>query len=464
MRMTKIEPRRLAEILEGLHRKWMPLDWQKPVGRALFYENKKDIGAQCGRSSGKTDIAAYCAWRYAQQVPGSENYIFEPLQKQAKEILWAPARIQNFGPPEWIESINQTEMRITFKNKSFVKVDGSDNVEALRGIKPQGLVIYDELKDHKKAFLDAMEPNRARYDAPALYLGTPPEFHNHYVDIMAELKRDPLSFWTTATSFDNHYNSRAFLEKTKQKLILNGDEEVWLREYMALFVKGGKRSIFPQVLRMEFPRFETVLPKDLNKWIVVVAFDPASTSVFGCVFILFNPYSKAMIVFDELYVTKPTLMTAREVHNAVSEKLEQLRGKVKSVEFAYDEAAAWFRNEMIEVNPKWHLSPSEKSEFGVDGYIALVRAVMNHGLLTICAECPKLIWEMENYIKDEKNKIPKVNDHNINALQYGLGHLGLNLDELLEKIPIPREEPRYYKLEDDFPSSEYAEIDGMEPT
>ena len=458
--MVSEEELAFYEVIEGLHRNWGPLPWQVGLGHALFYQGKKDVGAQCGRSSGKTDIAEYCVWRYAAQVPGSENYIFEPLQKQAKEILWAPQRLQNFGPKEWIKSINNTEMRITFWNGSFIKVDGSDNVDALRGIKPKGLVVYDELKDHKPAFIEAMEPNRARYDAPALYLGTPPEIHNHYVDIMNDLKRREDAFWVRATSFDNHFNSRAFLLRQKEKLIAQGQLDVWQREYEAIFVKGSKNSIFPQVLKMSFPAFSTVQPKDLNKWTLVVSFDPASTSTFGVVFMIFNSYTKKIIVFDELYVQDPVLMTAREIYKAVKQKIDPLLSHVRGVEFVYDEAAAWFRNEINEIDSRWWLTPSNKVEFGADGYIELVRAVMNKELITICETCPKLIWELESYIKDEKGKVPKKNDHNINALQYGLGSLGLDLEELTEPVIIPKEEPRAYRPEDDLElSSSYREID-----
>lgn len=393
------------------------------------------------------------------EVPNSESYIFEPLQKQAREILWASKRIQTFGPDEFIQSINNTEMRITFKNGSFLKLDGSDNVDSLRGIKPKGLISYDELKDHKMSFLDAMEPNRARYNAPALYLGTPPEIHNHYVDIMETLKNDKSAYWTTATSYDNHHNDKAFLDRTKAKLMAMGLEDTWLREYMAIFVKGGKRSIFPWVLKQAFPSLEEVLPKDLNKWLIIIGFDPASTSVFGVIFFFFNPYTKKLIAFDELYIEEASKMTAYEVNLSVNEKLSPYRGKVKGFEYVYDEAAAWFRNEMTELDSKVWLQPSRKSEFGVDGYIELLRNVMNYGLLTITKECPKYIWELESYIKDESGKIPKANDHLINASQYAIGSLGLDFAEIGEPVPIQKETRRAYTIDEDFKiNNDYAEL------
>lgn len=448
-----------AEDLRELNNLWKPLPWQIAPVRALFYGGIKDVGAQCGRSSGKTDMLGYCNWRYAREVPYSENYIFEPLQKQAREILWATNRLQTFGPPDFIKSINNTEMRITFQNGSFIKLDGSDNVDSLRGIKPKGLICYDELKDHKPEFLEAMEPNRARYNAPALYTGTPPEIHNHYVDIMDMLKNDPHSFWCQATSFDNHHNDRDFLERVKTKLIAMGLEDQWMREYLAIFVKGGKRSIFPWVLKQTYKPLAEILPKDLNRWQIVVGFDPASTSTFGVIFLLHNPYTKNTIAFDELYITDPHKMTARAVYDAINEKLEPWKGKVKEVNYVYDEAAAWFRNEVSEIDQKLWLEPSDKSRFGVDGYINLVRNVMHFNLFEIAAECKNYISELEGYIKDHNGKIPKANDHLINASQYALGSLGLDFSEAqIPKVTPLEDLPRAYRMEDDMPYDEYTEI------
>lgn len=445
-----------------------------PIGRALFYEGIKDIGAQCGRSSGKTDVAGYCSWRYSQEVPNSENYIFEPLQKQAKEILWASKRIQTFGPEEWIESINNTEMRITFTNGSFIKLDGSDNVDALRGIKPKGLVIFDELKDHKKEFIDAMEPNRARYDAPALYLGTPPPIRNHYVDIMESLKANPRARHFTATSFDNIHNSRKFLENMRDNLIKKGELETWLREYEAKFVIGGKRSVYPWINGAKRHKFDDVCPKDLNKWIIYVTHDPASTSVFGVLFRLHNPHTKKSIVFDEIYEDRASMMTAREIHKAIQEKLynRKINGRpikelVKSVEYIYDEAAAWFMNEMQEVDKRIWLIPTNKADYGVEGYISLVKNYMNHDdengepMLSVTDEVPNFWSEHENYIKDEKGKIPKENDHLVNCLQYDLGNIGVDLKPLFDKV-IPKEEKRFFTPEEELlPQESYKDMEGF---
>ena len=443
----------LAQAIEELHDCWMPLPWHIPVGTALFYHGIKDIGAQCGRSSGKTELIAYCNWRWAKENPGSENYIIEPFYNQGKEILWESMRLQTFGPENWIDGINNTEARITFTNGSFIKIEGSDRAEKLRGIKPKGLVSWDELKDCRPEAIKAMEPNRARYNIPALYAGTPPEFHSHYVDIMESLKAKMLkgkkAFWCQVDSYQNHHNSKEFLDNIQSELIYSGNEEEWLREYMALFVRGGKRAIFPQFLKLHPVSFNS-LSLLLKEYVLFVCFDPAATSVFGIVYFLFHPMKKRVIVIDEEYLDDPLDMVSRKVYSRVEEKLRPFRDKVREIRYIYDSAAAYFRSEIGDIPEcNWWLEMINKNQFGIEGHINIARSIMNKGLLQYTDNCHKFKWEFENYVKDEKGRIPDKHDHLINAFCYGLVAAGFNLDEVIEKKTDPDMERRAFSLQED---------------
>lgn len=390
--------------------------------------------------------------------PGSESYIFEPYLKQAREILWAGRRIQTFGPEEWIESVNNSELRITFKNGSFIKLEGSDNEAAMAGIKPKGLIIYDEFKDHRIKSINNFEPNRAAFDVPALFIGTPPSVHNHFVDYMELAKSEPdWRFFHGPTSSNPHI-SRKWLEKKKRELEKMGDLETWYREYEAVFMKGSKGSIFPRIFKIKDCRFEA--PKDIKKWQLVVGMDPGTTTTFAVIFVLFNPYSKQMYLVDEIYAQEQIDMTARQIWKSVQEKVSNFKSLgLTNIEYVYDEAAAWFRNEVTELGDYW-LSPSVKHLYGVDGYINVVRHVMNHDLFNITADCPKTRFELESYQKDDKGKIPKKDDHLINAFQYVLGFLGFTPDNLNEpKNPDIMERRGYTPEEEILPVQSYREFD-----
>lgn len=446
----------LAEFLEKLHARWQPHPGQVPLGWALFYGGFKDIFAECGRNWGKTEATAYCSTRYANERPKSENYIFGPLAKQVREILWASKRIQEMSPEEFVDATNSVEMRVTFSNKAFIKLDGSDNVDAYRGIKPKGLSVYDEFKDMRSEFIKAYDPNRAAFDSPAIYIGTPPEFHNHFIDTAETARRNHGKDWfyLHAPTEANPHISRKWLDKKRRELLEAGDEETWLREYCAIYVKGGKRHVFPQFLKYKPKPLEELIPKDINKWILVVMCDPATTSTFGVLFSLYNPYTKRLLRVDEIYEQTMADMTTRQIWKQADPIIEKWIGlgiQKDNIKYGYDEAAAWFRNETSEVRKGIWLTPTKKNEYGRETGISMIRDIYNKGNCEVADHLKNYIHEMENYIKDDKGKLPKKDDHLIDCDAYTLQLLGYKLDEETPPKEIPLEDrPRAHRIEDDF--------------
>lgn len=443
---------RLAEILKDLAERFTPHPGQIPIGRAIFYNKFKRIFCACGRSFGKSRIAAYLAVRFARENANTTNFIFGPFIGQMKEIYWTTKLIHNLIPEDEIESINATEMRITLTNGSFIRICGSDNYESFRGIKlnPNSLCVFDELKDLRKEFLDAFLPNLSVNDPTLMMIGTPPYRENHFIHFMEHAKSDPNWFFYHAPTAVNPHVSREFLDQQKAFLIANGMEDVWLAEYEAKYTLGGHRSIFPMVPRMPVKTLEEAWPKDSNKWILHVGFDPASTSVFGITFFLYNQYVKKVIAVGEIYENRPEQMTARKIYDTVNDRIEAYkRLGIKYVEFTYDSAAAWFANEIrdIDKDGKWWLAPCDKSS-GLQGEISCWRGVLAHGHFTFTDAVPKLRWEMENYILDEKGRLPDKDDHLIQSGVYSLIAMGFDFTEALEPRTVENNR-RAYRMEDE---------------
>jgi hypothetical protein len=450
----------LAEIHRDLHQRFKPHEGQVPIGRAILYEKCKKVFANCGRSFGKSKINAYLHARIARENENSTNYIFLPFLTQGKEVYWTPKLLQQLIPEDEILSINNTEMRIILTNGSQIKVCGADNVESYRGVKPNpnSIITFEEAKDLKREFIDAFLPNLSVNDPILFIVGTPPEFESPFTEFMELAKNSPEWRYFHAPTSTNPYVSKKFIEDERIRLTNIGEEETFLREYEAIFVKGGKKTIYPQFLKLSPQRLDEILPIDLNKWELWVSHDPASTSIYGVLFALFNPYSKKIIVIDEIYESEPSKMTAKEINKAIKEKLKPYKDKVKTINYCYDEAAAWLKNEMGEVAPDVWLIPSQKARFRVDGYINLVRAVLNAELLSFNGECKSFIKEHEEYSKDDNGRIPKRDDHLVNCLHYLCGALGLNLDEL--SAPKEQEDTRRgYALHTEFQENEYKELD-----
>ena len=453
----------LAEIQAALHEKWIPHEGQIPIGRALFYEGFKKLFICAGRSFGKSQICAYFVTRNALENPGSTNYLFGPFIGQMKEIYWTPRLIHKLLDPEDIDSDNSTEMRITLKNGSMIKVCGAENYEAYRGVKlaPHSICVIEESKDIRLEFLDAFLPNLSVNAPTLIMIGTPPYRENHFIQYMNHAKKSPDWFYYWAPTEVNPHVDPKFLEQQKAFLIENGMEDVWQAEYMATFTLGGHRSVFPMVPRMPITPLDQSWPKDSHKWVLYVGFDPASTSIFAVVFFLFNPFTKKVIPVGEIYEGRAEYTTARKIRDATNTKIAEFKSRgIKSVEMVYDSAARWFRNEMADIDQEWCLFPCDKSQ-GLQGEISCWRGVLSHSHFEWTDATPKLRWEMENYILDEKGRLQDKDDHAWQAGAYILKAMGFDFTETLEPRIIPKEEPRFVRLEEDFNFEQtWEDIDG----
>ena len=190
--MSNVDNDRLkltAQILQDLHSCWFPHDGQVLIGKDLFYGQAKRVFVECVRKFGKTDDSVYTLNRFAAMTPNSHYYYIAPTLKQGGELVWENGRLPNFFKgalkDKYVHRVYEQDMRVVFKNGSFIKVDGAENYEAYRGINPHGIV-YDEFKDHDERFHDAMEPNLAPHDAWLLILGTPPETEDNLFCRLAE--------------------------------------------------------------------------------------------------------------------------------------------------------------------------------------------------------------------------------------------------------------------------------------
>lgn len=448
----------------------------------------KTVFGECGRKFGKTDAMGYCLYRYAMSHPNSACYYIAPYQKQAKELIWANNRLQNFFLPvidphtnlthaghtreeayaifeelklKYGIKVNDSEMRIRFGNGSFIKLDGADNYQAYRGINPH-FIGYDEFKDHHPKFHGGMEPNLATYDAPLFVIGTPcegdeanEEQFNSLADY-AKVADDEAHF--AFPSMVNHYVKTDFFVRTKKKLFARGEEDKWFREYMAMRVKAGQRMIFPMLdlpdgpkkhtkhFRPEAEVMDTFL-RTKKDWETVLAFDPASTSVFAALLVAVHKTDKRILVLDEIYETKKAKMSTGKIYPRALKMLDKWKILHDECRIIYDNAAAWFSNEVAD-RYGYSLEPCIKDIKNKEVRLSLIKDILNsRGLFTCSDGCVKFFWEMQNYRVDEKGRIPKENDHAIDCFRYILSNLYYN--ELPKSLPVEETERRGYTIEED---------------
>lgn len=456
-----------SQVLKDLNSCWTPHDGQVPIGEAVFYQDKTLIFNECGRKFGKTEILCYFLYRLAMMVSNGAFYYIAPFSKQARELVWEAKRFQNFLNEEIKEKYQirflDQQMRVRIGSTgSFIKLDGAENFEAYRGVNPHGIG-YDEFKDFRPQFHEAMDPNLATHNAPLMIIGTPPRGDDlnkeQFIQLADYCKEDEQAGYFNLPTETNPHISKDWLDKKKQELFLRGEHDVWFREYMAQRVTGGKRAIYPMFSRNKMVSPHGDIISHISRYRKRLTFqciaDPASTSVFGVLFRAIDPGSKTIYRIDEIYEDIPEQMTGRKMWDKIYKKITQIHPHLHDWHFVYDEAAAWFANEMHDIlmdeglhnemcwvpTNKLKGNQANKKETGIN----LIREQMLYGKYVVSDRCQKLMWEIENYIKDDKGKIPKENDHLLDCDRYGDMDYGYNLN----REEIPEDEKPKRRLEDE---------------
>lgn len=451
---------------------------QIQLAKAIFAEKKRVVQAQWGRSGGKTLSACFIAWVYALLNPGAQILIICPQRKQGKDIYWASQRIQRFGPEEYIDICKESELRIFFKNGSIITLDGCENYEAQRGVKPH-LVIYDEFQHHSKEFhLEVMQPNLTAKNASLVVLGTPPRADCYYVKFRQELldeieagddSRDYFEF----PSEVNPSLDKKELEKTRDRLIRSGDEKIWLREYMAKLIWGGEGAVFTPWDRKTHMRPHDVLMaivgnnKEKLHWYSLL--DPGNMSCFAVLFLAHNPLTSQIFLLDEIYETNPRNTDCKSIWERILRKEDNLYPfhPPKTYRRIYDQAASWFQINVKKMFPDAYMTPCVKTRIqnynSREADTSLIKQIMGEpNSFFVSERCANFMKEVEAYVVDEQGNFPRHNDHLIDALIYGLKAMNFKFIEGVEKATEVRihadlQVDKTVKLRNDIEPSEWAD-------
>ena len=424
---------RLTTFHDHLHeKKHFPHKGQLLVARALndtYFGNPPVVWAQCGRNFGKsTGCAAYNSIRRAITIPNQQCYIISHEAKNTREIYWDSYMLEDMLPKQYVTSINKTSARVEFDNRSFIKLDGADNVPSLRGYKPSFLVT-EESQNWKKDAWIAMEPNVLAKKAPVLHIGTPPDKECWFTErrefILAEIKRGNrrYTYMELPTDYNPHM-SKDLLEELKRGHLDRGEEAIWLREYMAKYVPGGATAVWGTLWdRRKFVRKDDELiylcRKNANalQWYVIA--DPGTTSCFAVLFIAYNPVTCEVFILREIYERDRSRASSSQIWDRIVEITSELRPQMPLTSWflVADEAAAWFINE-ISYNYGHYFRPTQKHLKPQEQNISIIRDILYHQRVYYSDLLRYFPWEMDNYVTDENGKLPKANDHLIDGLCY----------------------------------------------
>lgn len=439
--------------------------------KPMYEEGKSTLMLPCGRKFGKTDAAGFVLWHKALFTPGAACYFIAPEGSHARKLIWDNHRIQKFlgkDSIKYIKNIKNQEMKIEFKNGSFIQLMGSENWAAGNGLTPH-IAVYDEFKAFHPQWHVEFAPNRAAKAAPLVIIGTLPKPGDRNIDQYKQVldyceKSDDCAV-VYRTTWDNPINhlpeQKKIINAEIERLRDHGDEDVVQREYYSKIVAGGSSSVFPMLDKVKHfvphSHIHNEIKRDIKKleWFCVA--DPGTTTCFAVLFAAINPYTKKVYLLDEIYAKDQKSTSTRAIYPLMQTKMKGLNPYIDEDDWfkTYDEAGAWFANEVL-ANYHTTFFKTEKRNGDKEEGLSLIKDQLLHEVVVISDRCKNLFDEMQMYAKDGKGKIPKKNDHLIDCYRYFLSACNYTFEMIIDHVKQrdPLEEGRFRR-----PNHEDREID-----
>ena len=97
----------------------------------IFNSEKRFRLLVAGRRFGKSYLSCIELLKGAIDRPGETFFYCAPTYRMAKDIAWKS--LKKLVPNVWIESKNETDLRLDLINGSSIELKGTENAMALRG-------------------------------------------------------------------------------------------------------------------------------------------------------------------------------------------------------------------------------------------------------------------------------------------------------------------------------------------
>lgn len=239
--MTKIV--KLNDSIKEKLKKFVPRHYQWPIIDAIEKEKYKRVLAIMPRRAGKDMTAFNISIRQCLRKVCVVYYVF-PTYAQAKRVIWdsitnTGERILDYIPEELIESKNSQEMKIRFINGSLLQLVGSDNVNALMGTNPYGVVFSEYSLQDPQAYT-FIRPILAANDGWALFISTPRGRANHLYALY-EIAQSDFNWKCIKLTLDDtkHISDDRMAQEKKEM-----SEDMIQQEYYTSFDAGIEGSYY----------------------------------------------------------------------------------------------------------------------------------------------------------------------------------------------------------------------------
>lgn len=228
--------------------RFKPREYQLDLCRALEGGKYKRLLCIWPRRAGKDVCAFNLIVRAALRRVGVYYYIF-PTYSQARKVIWdsitnSGEKFLDYIPKEVVKSTNSTEMKIHLINESLIQLIGSDNIDALMGTNPIGIVFSEYAMQDPRAY-QFLRPILLGNKGFALFISTP-RGKNHLWEMYNIALNSDEWFCSKLTIMDtDHISAHDIQQEVNEGLI---SEDLAQQEYYTSFTMGVEGAYYSKYL------------------------------------------------------------------------------------------------------------------------------------------------------------------------------------------------------------------------
>lgn len=209
-----------------------------PEINRYMHENKRYKITIAGRQSFKSEIAKRRMFVDSLTIPNGRFLIGMPVWTQCKKFFWtSPLSIKSMYPKSFIESVSESELVITLKNRTTIELFSADTVERIEGGSANG-VILDECGDMdlQRVWERSISPMIMPTHGWVMFLGVPRQTMGiYYKELWTRYHTNPDDEWGTYTWRSSDVLSKDEIARIKTQI----DELTFTQEYLGEFVDYG---------------------------------------------------------------------------------------------------------------------------------------------------------------------------------------------------------------------------------
>ena len=166
----------------------------------VFNSDKRFRVLVAGRRFGKSYLSCIELLRGEINRPGETYFYCAPTYRMAKDIAWK--ELKRLVPKVWIQSKNETDLRLELINGSTIELKGTENAMALRGRSLAGVVLDEAAFMDRDVWAEVIRPALADKQGWALFISTPDGTASWFYDMWCfcgEQEWDDWKRWSFTT-------------------------------------------------------------------------------------------------------------------------------------------------------------------------------------------------------------------------------------------------------------------------